>query len=137
MNCVILDAETILSGREFHIGTMRDEKKYFRVSFFATGTMSLKGWPRVGALEKVKKSVNERADYKQIKLRWFERKKMQEQFHFIYYFIKNQNKTSVRFWIISKEHSKQKQFPNDITVITHRKVFLVFPGSRVCICKIV
>ena len=43
LNCVILDAETILRGREFHIGTMRDEKKYFQVSFLATGTVSLKG----------------------------------------------------------------------------------------------
>ena len=29
LNCVILDAETILSGREFHMGTKRDEKYSF------------------------------------------------------------------------------------------------------------
>ena len=42
LNCVILDAETILSGREFHVGTMRKEKTNFECHF-GNRTISLNG----------------------------------------------------------------------------------------------
>ena len=33
LNCVVLEAETILRGSEFHIGTMRDAKKTVECHF--------------------------------------------------------------------------------------------------------
>ena len=62
LNCVVLQAEAILRGREFHTGTMRDEKKKrktFEYDFQLPAVhASLKG-PRVGALEKVTKSLKD------------------------------------------------------------------------------
>ena len=42
-----VDAFTILAGREFQIGIIRDEKKYLRRLVRVRGTVSLNGWSLV------------------------------------------------------------------------------------------
>ena len=62
LNLAVDDAETNCWGREFHIGTIRDKKKYFLVLVLAMGTTSLKVWPLVEVFgEREKKSLNDKA----------------------------------------------------------------------------
>jgi hypothetical protein len=45
LNLKVVETETKSEGREFQIGTTRDEKKNFLISFLAMGTDNLRECP--------------------------------------------------------------------------------------------
>ena len=53
-----VDALIIVAGRDFQIGTTRDEKKYLRRLVRVRGMVSLNGWPRVLVLPECWKKLS-------------------------------------------------------------------------------